>query len=58
MNIRQLTDSLEKQSAARLVLESLTDWFGISEAREEYIAESANKLFFCAYGVDYCETYK
>ena len=52
MEIRQLTDSLEKQNVTRLVLEALPDWFGIQEAREEYIAESANKVFFCAYDED------
>ena len=52
MEIRQLKDSLEKQNVTRLVLEALPDWFGIQEAREEYIAESANKVFFCAYDED------
>lgn len=48
MTIRQITDRLEKQNVTRLVLEALPDWFGIQEAREEYIAESADKMFFCA----------
>ena len=48
MEIRQLTDSLKKQKVTRLVPEALPAWFGIEEAREEYIAESANKMFFCA----------
>lgn len=52
MEIRQLTDGLEKQNVTRLILEALPDWFGIQEAREEYIAESANKMFFCAYDQD------
>lgn len=42
MEIRQLTDSDEKQRTARLILEALPDWFGIPEARETYIAESAH----------------
>ncbi len=52
MEIRQITDSQKKQSVTRLVLEALPDWFGIPEAREEYIAESGNKIFFCAFDGD------
>lgn len=49
MEIRQITDNIEKQNVARLILEALPDWFGIPEAREGYIAESVNKVFFCAF---------
>ena len=28
---------------------NLTDWFGIPEAREEYISDSKEKPFFCAF---------
>lgn len=49
MDIKQLTDDSEKQNVTRLILEALPDWFGIPEAREGYIAESADKIFFCAY---------
>ena len=52
MQIRQLTDDTEKQRVTRRILEALPDWFGIPEAREEYIAESAGKSFFCAYDGD------
>ena len=52
MEIKQLTDNLEKQKVVRLILESLPDWFGIPEAREGYITESINKIFFCAYDKD------
>ncbi len=52
MEIKQLTDSLEKQKVARCILEALPDWFGIPEAREAYIAESINQIFFCAYAED------
>lgn len=52
MEITQITDSLNKQNVTRLVLEALQDWFGIPEAREEYIAESDNKIFFCAFDSD------
>ena len=49
MQIKQLTDNSEKQKVTRDILEALPDWFGIPEAREEYIAERINKIFFCAY---------
>lgn len=49
IEIKRSTDDLEKQSVTRLILEALPDWFGIPEAREEYIAESIDKIFFCAY---------
>ena len=29
--------------------ETLPEWFGIPESREEYIEDSVGKLFFCAY---------
>ena len=38
----------EKQAISREILEALPEWFGIPEARENYIAESADQLFFCA----------
>jgi len=52
MEIKQLTDNSEKQNVTRLILEALPDWFGIPEAREGYIKESADKIFFCAYDRD------
>ncbi len=52
MEIKQLIDPLEKKAITRLVLEALPEWFGIPEAREGYIKESADKLFFCAYHED------
>lgn len=48
MEIREITSDRERQRIARLILEALPAWFGIPEAREEYIRESAGKLFFCA----------
>lgn len=39
----------EKTAISRSILEALPDWFGISEAREEYIQNSASELFFAAY---------
>ena len=47
--IVELIDPKEKQSATRLILEALPEWFGIPEAREEYIADSAKQLCFAAY---------
>lgn len=38
----------EKRAISREILEALPDWFGIPEARENYIAGSADQLFFCA----------
>lgn len=52
MKIKQLTDNLEKQKVTRLILEALTDWFEIPEGRENYIKESVDKIFFCAYDMD------
>lgn len=47
--IRQVMDSREKQAIARTVLEALPEWFGIPEAREDYIAKSAAQTFFGAF---------
>lgn len=46
--VRELADPQEKIAIAREILEALPDWFGISEAREEYIGNSARELFFAA----------
>lgn len=45
MEVREITAAEEKQRIARLILESLPDWFGIPEAREEYIEKSAKQPF-------------
>lgn len=44
--IREIYESGEKKAICREILEALPEWFGISEAREEYISESAGQLFF------------
>jgi len=49
MDITQITDNSKKQAIARSILEALPDWFGIPEAREEYIRESAGQVFFAAF---------
>ena len=43
--IKQIFDGNEKKRIARLVLEALPDWFGIPEAREDYIKNSAEQIF-------------
>ena len=49
MKVIEITDDLEKMKLTRYMLEALPEWFGIPEAREEYIRDSAGKSFFCAY---------
>ena len=46
--IVEIKDSKEKQAIARKILEALTDWFEVEESREEYISESADRIFFAA----------
>ena len=47
--IRTVNDSADKCTIARLILESLTDWFGIPEARENYIRESAGEFMIASF---------
>ena len=47
--IRQLHDPAEKQAVARTILEALPEWFGIPEAREDYIRRSASQPCFVAW---------
>ena len=49
MEIREVIGKQEKQTITRLILESLTDWFGIEESRENYIKDSADCDFVAAY---------
>lgn len=44
MRIQMLDDRQEKQRVARVILEALPEWFGIPEAREDYIRESADEI--------------
>ncbi len=48
LEIIRLCDSKTKKAVARGILEALPEWFGIAEAREEYIAQSAAEPFWCA----------
>lgn len=47
--VRFIRDQAIKRQIAREILESLPEWFGIEEAREDYIAKSAEQVFFAAY---------
>ncbi|MBQ6230145.1 MAG: hypothetical protein IJJ74_03400 [Eubacterium sp.] len=44
LNIRQIEDAKKKQEITRNILEALTEWFEVEEIREQYIAESAERL--------------
>lgn len=46
--IRVINDTQEKQGISRFVLESLPEWFGIMEAREQYIRESADEIMLAS----------
>ena len=46
--VRTIENAEEKRRICRAILEALPEWFGIPEAREEYVSESADKLFFAA----------
>ena len=48
MEIQEITVTEEKQKVVRQILEGLPEWFGIDEAREEYIAQSAEQPCFAA----------
>ena len=47
--IRQISGEGEKAEIARRILEALPEWFGIPEAREEYIRGSSGMPFFAAF---------
>ncbi len=48
IRIVSVEEAAEKQRISRTVLEALPEWFGIPEAREQYIKESATQPFFAA----------
>ena len=52
MIIKEITEPIEKQEISRMILEKLTDWFAITESRENYIKESSCLPFFAAYDDD------
>lgn len=49
MIIKRIDCDTDRRNITRTILESLTEWFGMKEAREEYIADSVGKTCFCAY---------
>lgn len=50
--VLEITDNSEKEKIARKILEALPEWFGIEESRENYIKDSVDQTFFCAYTND------
>ncbi|MCR5249956.1 MAG: GNAT family N-acetyltransferase [Lachnospiraceae bacterium] len=50
--VREITEASEKKAITRLILEGLTDWFGVEESREDYIEKSADKPFYAAFDGD------
>lgn len=48
ISVCEITASEEKKTISRDILEALPDWFGIPEAREEYIEQSGEQIFFAA----------
>ncbi len=48
IRIVSVEEATEKQRISRSILEALPEWFGIPEAREQYIKESAAQLLFAA----------
>ncbi len=52
IRIREIKEPEEKRDIVRRVLEALTDWFGVPEAREEYIEQSGGLPFWAAFSED------
>lgn len=48
IRVMEIAGDAMKASVSRVILEALTDWFGIPESREEYITDSKGRPFFCA----------
>ena len=47
--VRVVNERETKQKIVRIILEALPDWFGIPEAREDYIAKSADEMMVAAW---------
>lgn len=47
--VRIVCNAEEKRKIARLILEALPEWFGIPEARETYIKESADEIMVASF---------
>lgn len=52
MEIMRINDINKKKEISRKILEALPEWFGIKEARENYIEESTEQIFFGAIDLD------
>lgn len=46
--IEEIKDRQSKRHIARSILEALTDWFEITESREQYIKDCAEQIFIVA----------
>lgn len=46
--IEEIKDKQLKRHIARSILETLTDWFGITESREQYIKDCEEQIFVVA----------
>ena len=46
--VTEIKDKAKKKEISRNILEALTDWFEVEESREQYIAESEDRVFFAA----------
>ncbi len=46
--IEEIKDKQLKRHIARSILETLTDWFGITESREQYIKDCEEQIFVAA----------
>ena len=44
----RITNPEEKKQISRSILEALYDWFQVEESREQYIAESVDRIFLAA----------
>ena len=47
--IKQIFDENQKKKITREILEALPEWFEVKESREDYIRNSPDKSFVCAY---------
>lgn len=50
--LQTIIDTAEKRIIARRILEALPEWFGIPEARENYIRESADEIMVASFDND------
>ena len=48
MEVIRIEEDREKQRIAEGILAALPEWFGIPEARAEYVQDCADKIFLCA----------